>query len=181
MPRGVEAFRERATTAVIVNPDDATCSRADADGVAMIAIPEAVDNDLPTVAVRAGRIARWALHPAVVLALLPPGTPAADAAAIARAVRPVKGTLLVGWHVDGGEPPPREMPPGIDWLAVDVGSDRSPHAAWREAAPMMPLVACAADGGGRAACDALQAALAAWGLAAGGERVPWDWAGYVVW
>jgi hypothetical protein len=189
VPRGVrtdagfaaETFRERATTAVMVNPDEATCSRADADGVALIAIPEKVDAGLPPVAEATGRIAGWAVHPAVVMALLPRGTTAAEAEAIATSVRKLKGTLLVGWHVDGGEPPPRAVPPGIDWLAVAVGPDRSPHAAWREAAPMLPLVACGADGGGRAACDALQAALAAWGLAAGGDRVPWDWAGYVVW
>jgi hypothetical protein len=189
VPRGVrtdagfaaETFHERATTAVMVNPDEATCSRADADGVALIAIPETVDAGLPPVAACTDLITGWALHPAVVMALLPPGTTAAEAEAVATAVRKLKGTLLVGWHVDGGEPPPRAGPSGIDWLAVAVGPDRSPHAAWREAAPLLPLVACGADGGGRAACDSLQAALAAWGLAAGGDRVPWDWAGYVVW
>jgi hypothetical protein len=189
VPRGVrtdagfaaETFRERATTAVIVNPDDPTCSRADADGVPLIAIPETVHGGLPPVAESTARIADWALHPAVTMALLPPGTTAAEAEAIATAVRKLKGTLLVGWHVDGGEPPPREVPPGIEWLAVAVGPDRSPHAAWREAAPLLPLVACGADDGGRAACDALQGSLAAWGLVAGGDRVPWDWAGYVVW
>lgn len=189
VPRGVrteagfvaETFREWATTAVMVNPDDATCSRADADGVALIAIPETVDAGLSLVAASTARIADWALHPAVVMALLPPGTTAADAEAIATAVRKLKGTLLVGWHVDGCEPPPSEVPSGIEWLAVAVGPNRSPHAAWREAAPLLPLVACGADGGGRAACDSLQAALATWGLAAGGDRVPWDWAGYVVW
>jgi len=31
----------------------------------------------------------------------------------------------------------------------------------------------------RQSCDQLQATLAAWGLAAGGDR-PWDWAGYFV-
>ncbi len=189
VPRGVrtdagfaaETFRERATTAVMVNPDDAICSRADADGVALIALAEGLEAAAPSAAAFTARIADWALHPAVVMTLLPRGTTAAEAEAIGTAVRKLKGTLLVGWHVDGGEPPPHVVPPGIDWLAVAVGPDRSPHAAWRDAAPLLPLVACGADGGGRAACDSLQAALAAWGLAAGGDQVPWDWAGYVVW
>lgn len=173
-------LRDRGTVAVMVNPGDATCSHADTEGVAMIAIPEQVDATSPPAAVLTDRIANWALHPAVVMVLLPSGTSAADAAAVAQAVRSVKGTMQLGWQVDGSAPPP-DVPAGIDWLAVGVGLDRRPHAAWHAAAPMVPLVACGAGGGGRGACDALQAALAAWGLAAGGERVPWDWAGYIVW
>ena len=44
--------------------------------------------------------------------------------------------------------------------------------AWRREA--------ASGGNVRSGCDALQTALAAWGLAAGVERLPWDWAGYLV-
>ena len=187
VPRGVRidvgdfvATDLRGTVAVMVNPDEVTCGHADAEGVAIVAIPERADAAAPPAAAFAGRIAHWANHPAVGMALLPAGTTAADAAAVVGAVRALKGTLQLGWHVDGAAPPP-DVPAGIDWLAVEVGLDRRPHAAWRAAAPMVPLVACGAGGGGRAACDALQAALAAWGLAAGGERVPWDWAGYIVW
>jgi hypothetical protein len=187
VPRGVRidlgdfvANDLRGTVAVMVNPDEAICSQADAEGVAIVAIPERADAAVPPAAMLSDRITHWANHPAIVMALLPSDTSAADAAAVAHAVRAVKGTLQLGWQVDGAAPPP-DVPPGIDWLAVDVGLDRRPHAAWRAAAPMVPLVACGAGGGGRAACDALQATLAAWGLEAGGERVPWDWAGYVVW
>ena len=63
--------------------------------------------------------------------------------------------------------------------AVAVGGGGEPHAAWRDAAPPVPLVACGGSGG-RAGCDTLQARLAAW-LLAGDGRPPWDWAGYVVW
>ena len=187
VPRGVRidvgdfaATDLRGTVAVMVNPDEAICSHADTEGVAIVAIVKAVDTALPPAAVLSDRITHWANHPSVVMALLPSDTSATDAAVVAQAVRSVKGTLQLGWQVDGAEPPP-DVPAGIDWLAVEVGIDRRPHAAWRDTAPMVPLVACGAGGGGRAACDALQAALAAWGLAAGGERVPWDWAGYIVW
>jgi hypothetical protein len=173
-------LRERGTAAVIVNPDGAICSRADAEGVAIVALVERVDAAAESVAAIAGRIMLWALHPAVVMVLLPTGTAAAAAAAVAAAVRTVKGTLQLGWQVDGAAPPP-DVPTGIEWLAVEVGRERRPHAVWRDAAPPLPLVARAADGGGRAACDSLQSELAAWGLAGGGERVPWDWAGYLVW
>lgn len=169
----VDALRQGAATAVVVNPDAAVCGRADAEGVAVIAVLDAG----PTVdAVE--RITAWAIHPAVVMALLPAGASSAAAAAVAAAVRGGKGTLQLGWTVDGSQPPP-DVPAGIDWLAVTVGRDGLPHAAWRDAAPPLPLVACG-GAGGRAGCDALQARLAAW-LLDGVAVPPWDWAGYVVW
>ena len=183
VPRGVRveaaafdprSLRDQAATACVVNPDDALCTRADVEGVAVIAmLYEASSPDAA-----AAQIAGWANHPAVVMALLPAGTPAAVAEAIGAAVRGGKGTLQLGWIVDGAAPPPG-VPAGIDWLNVTVGRDGLPHAAWRDAAPPLPLVACGGVGG-RAACDALQARLAAW-LLAGAERPPWDWAGYLVW
>jgi len=183
VPRGVSidrtAFdaghlRDQAATACVVNPDEPLCGRADADGVAVIAMLD----EPPSPDAAAERIAGWAGHPAVVMALVPRDTSPAQAAAIAAAVRGRKGTLLLGWPVDGGVPPP-SVPTGIDWLAVVLGDVGSPHPAWRDAAPPMPLVAWGGRGG-RPGCDALQARLAAW-LLAGGERPPWDWAGYVVW
>ncbi len=183
VPRGVRiepaafdtrVLRSEAATAVVTNPDDTLCARADAEGVAVIA---AVD-EAASVDAAAERIAGWAIHPAVVMALLPVGTSAFQAAAVAAAIRGSKGTVQLGWTVDGEGPPP-SVPAGIDWLAVTVGRDGLPHAAWRDAAPPLPLVACGGSGG-RAGCDALQARLAAW-LLAGAERPPWDWAGYVVW
>jgi len=183
VPRGVSiegtAFdaghlRDQAATACVVNPDEPLCGRADAAGVAVIAMLD----EAPSPDVAAERIAGWAGHPAIVMALVPLGTPPAEAAVIAAAVRGRKGTLLLGWTVDGGLPPP-SVPAGIDWLAVVMDPDGSPHPSWRDAAPPVPLVAWGGTGG-RAGCDALQARLAAW-LLAGGERPPWDWAGYVVW
>ena len=62
-----------------------------------------------------------------------------------------------------------------------------PHEAWRTEPPSVPLVArrladeasaSAAHSPSRRECDALQAALAGWGTAAG-DPAP-DWAGYVV-
>ena len=182
VPRGVridaavfdaDALRQEATTAVVTSPDESLCARADAEGVAVIAALDATTVDLA-----AARIAGWAIHPAVVMALLAAGTTAAEAEAVAAAVRGIKGTLQIGWIVDGALPPPG-VPAGIDWLAVTVGREGLPHAAWRDAAPPLPLVACGGSNG-RAGCDALQAKLAAWMLA-GAERPPWDWAGYVVW
>jgi len=170
----VDTLRDQAATACVVNPDEPLCARADADGVAVIAGLEAA----MSADAAAERIAGWAIHPAVVMALLPRGTSAAEAAAIAAAIRGRKGTLLLGWTVDGGLPPP-SVPTGIDWLAVAIGPDGSPHPSWRDVAPPVPLVAWGGTGG-RAGCDALQARLAAW-LLAGGERPPWDWAGFVVW
>jgi len=48
----------------------------------------------------------------------------------------------------------------------------------------VPLLAWRRDGStpvsGRGPCDALQAALAAWGTAGGRDTLGWDWAGYLV-
>lgn len=183
VPRGVRieaaafdagTLRDQAATACVVNPDEPLCARADVEGVAVIAVLDGATS--PDAA--AERIAGWAIHPAVVMALLPRDTPPAQAAAIAAAVRGRKGTLLLGWEVDGTAPPPC-LPAGLDWLAVELGREGSPHASWRDASPPVPLVACGGTGG-RAGCDMLQARLAAW-LLTGTERPPWDWAGYVVW
>jgi hypothetical protein len=173
----VARLREQAAVAVMVDPAVDTCDRADGEGVAIMALVGAAGDGSSSMDEATRRIAAWAAHPAVMMALLPAGTSAADAAAVAAAVRSDKGTLQVGWRVAGAVPPP-PVPAGIDWLAVDVGRDAAPHAAWRECPPPLPLVACGAVAGG---CSALQAALAAWGLAGGGDRVPWEWGGYVVW
>ncbi len=187
VPRGVrlaaadfdpDRLRDAAVTAVLEEPDTASCGRADAEGVAVLAVLAGSVIGRPPTDVVTERIAGWAIHPAVVMALLAPGTPAAEAEAIAAAARAGKGTLQLGWWVDGAQPVP-PIPAGIDWLAVAVGREGIPDASWRQSASSLPLVACG-GAGGRAGCDALQARLAAWMLA-GGERPAWDWAGYVVW
>lgn len=187
VPRGVrldaagfdpDRLRDAAVTAILEEPDESLCGRADADGVAVLAVLAGSAAGQPPTDVVTERIAGWAIHPAVVMALLAPGTPAAQAEAMAAAVRTCKGTLQLGWWVDGAQPVP-PIPAGIDWLAVAVGREGTPDASWRQSAPSLPLVACG-GAGGRAGCDALQARLAAWMLA-GGEQPAWDWAGYVVW
>lgn len=187
VPRGVrlaaadfdpDRLREATVTAVLDEPDASLCGRADTEGIAVLALLAGSVVGRPPIDVVTERIAGWALHPAVVMALLAPGTPAAEAEAIAAAARAGKGTLQLGWWVDGARAVP-PIPAGIDWLAVAVGREGIPDASWRHSAPSLPLVACGGTGG-RAGCDALQARLAAWMLA-GGERPAWDWAGYVVW
>ena len=113
-------------------------------------------------------------------AIDPPATPASSAGAAAtdRAAN-VAGER--GW--------------GRAWdcVVVDLPEGGLPHEAWRSWPGGLPLlarraVAVADDASGTAAddmaalrreCDRLQAALAAWGVAAGVAVLPWDWAGYL--
>lgn len=184
VPRGVacapaafdtEALRAAAATAVINEPTEALCAAADAAGVALVAIVPP-----STAAATVGsRIASWAQHPSVMLAVLD-----RDHAATAETLRDSKGTMLMGLAIDGTRPPPASIPPGIDCLVVQLPHDRLPDLAWRDGAPEMPLVARQAVGprvaDRRSECDRLQAALAAWGCAGPGGAPAWDWAGYLV-
>ncbi len=173
-----DAWRGAAAAAVLVDPAAAVLDRADEEGVAIIAV-------LPDDAALAhDRVADWSIHPSVALAVAPRGWPAAAVAALAAATRTRRGTLLLARAVDGAAPPPAE--PGCDALVVELAAGAVPDASWRGALAV-PLVVCrsnalAADvAAGRAACDRLQADLAAWGLAAGDDaRLPWDWAGYAI-
>jgi hypothetical protein len=178
VPRGVVCvagelepgvFRDLLATAVLDDPEEVHCTAADEAGVAIIA---RCGGD-PV----AGCL-RWARHPSVMMTVLPRGTDAAAMASLLDAIRPFKGTMLLGLQVDGGEPPP-VVPEGIDCFVMSLAAGRMPDGAWHEP-PTMPALATRPTVGDirarRAACDALQADLAAWrGSAASG----WDWAGYL--
>ena len=108
-----------------------------------------------------------------------------DAAAAA-----LKGTMLGGLEVDGTQSPdavPAAVVGAVDCIVVDLPPDGLPHDGWRSGSSWgshTPLVAQRAVAPGsvvehRQECDRLQAALAAWGLAEGAHRAPWDWAGYL--
>jgi hypothetical protein len=178
VPRGVVCvagelepgvFRDLLATAVLDDPEEVPCTAADEAGVAIIA---RCDGD-PV----AGCL-RWARHPSVMMTVLPRGTDAAAMASLIDAISPFKGTMLLGLQVDGGEPPPA-VPEGIDCFVMSLAAGNIPNGAWREP-PTVPVLAARPAVGGvrdrRAACDALQADLAAWrGSAASG----WDWAGFL--
>jgi len=196
VPRGVTipptgfdptALRSLSAAAVVNDPTDAICAAADQAGVAIIAVLRVADDqpfDRDT-AVR--RIAAWALHPSVVLAVAPRTANAGESMAIIAAVRPLKGTMLVGLEVDGTQPPdavPAVAADAVDCIVVDLPLDGLPHDGWRLWKANTPLVAQRAVATGSSAehrqeCDRLQAALAAWGLADGAKHLPWDWAGYL--
>ena len=127
----------------------------------------------------------------MVLVVVPRATRDAE---LLSAVRPQGATLLVAAAVDGLEPPAvleAGLTQGVDCLVVDLPEGGLPHAAWRASPPALPLVAlrgaaavasAAAEDGVAAArrrCDRLQADLAAWGCAANGAGLGWDWAGYL--
>jgi hypothetical protein len=171
----VPAVRAAAATAVLREPDEVLLAAADAAGVAVIALLDAVDDTA------ADRIAAWSVHPAVMLAVVPAAATAAQVAALTAAVRRVKGTLLVAWQVSGTAPPP-DLPTAVDCLAVTLAAGGLPHAGWRDPPPVPVLAWRQANlpfTDRRRACDALQADLAGWGLAAGGDRLPWEWAGFI--
>jgi hypothetical protein len=160
-------FRELLAAAVLDAPAEAICAAADESGVAIIGRcgGDPVADCL-----------RWAPHPSVMLAVLPRGMAAEGVATPLAAIKPYRGTLLVGLEMTGHEPP-AHVPEGIDCLVMSLAEGALPHEAWRNA-PAVPVVASRPAGGGvrerRAACDRLQADLAAW-------RGPasWDWAGYL--
>jgi hypothetical protein len=180
----VKAIHEAGVAAVVGDPPEDFLAAADEAGLAIIAVAEADDGRALAADEIVERIGRWAMHPAVVITVLPQSSPEADVAALATRARRSKGTMLLARAVDGTSPPPSSVAAGIDGLCVNLDRSGLPHEAWREAAPAVPLIAWQRAGEGneptRAACDRLQAALASWGLAAGRSHRPWDWAGYVV-
>jgi hypothetical protein len=205
VPRGVAGaagefspatLRDLAAAAELVDPASAECAAADAAGVAIVA-------RLPVAADAVERVAAFAVHPSVVLAVLPGAVPdAAEAAAVRRA----KGTMLVAVEVDGGRPPPEPAAVAgrVDCLVVGLRPGALPHDAWREWPTPLPLLArrgagrtaglpgVGPSGGGaeaepvgvrlaaaRRACDRLQADLAAWAVAGTAGGPIRDWAGYL--
>jgi hypothetical protein len=197
VPRGVTippagfdpaSLRGLSAAAVIDDPSDALCEAADQAGVAIIAVLRGVDAQPFDRDTAAGRIASWALHPSVVLAVVPRQTAAERSGAVVAAARPLKGTMLVGVEVDGTQPPvavPSAAVGGVDCLIVSLPCDGLPHEEWRSWREDKPLVAWRATATPRGTpaehrqeCDRLQAALAAWGCGQGRSQLPWDWAGY---
>ena len=196
VPRGVTidptgfdpiALRSLPAAAVINDPSDAICAAADQAGVAIIArLTDAAGRPLDS-AVAREQIAAWAVHPSVVLAVVPRTADAAESMAIIAAVRPLKGTMLVGLEVDGTQPPDAVQAVAVgaaDCIVVDLPRDGLPRDGWLLWKADSPLVAQRAVATGSSAehrqeCDRLQAALAAWGLAEEAAQLPWDWAGYL--
>ena len=196
VPRGVTipptgfdpiALRSLPAAAVINDPSDAICAAADQAGVAIITrLGDAAGRPLDS-AVAREHIAAWAVHPSVVLAVVPRTADAAESMAIIAAVRPLKGTMLVGLEVDGTQPPDAVQAVAVgaaDCIVVDLPRDGLPRDGWRLWKADSPLVAQRAVATGSSAehrqeCDRLQAALAAWGLAEEAAQLPWDWAGYL--
>ena len=178
------ALHEQQTAGLVCDPAPALCAAADRLGVALAAVLRDEARQVFTVALAADRITVWAQHPSVALAILPRQLGMQQAAELAGAVRHTKGTLLLGLEVDAGEPPPPNLPAGIDCLVAVMATDRLPHDAWR-ALPPVPVLAWrqgGAAGGTRTGCDSLQAALAGWGMEAVNKagQIPWDWAGYLM-
>jgi hypothetical protein len=175
------ACKAAAVAAVVSEPDELLLARADEIGVAVLAVVSSTKASDPAAVV--AMLAAWTAHPAAVVAILPAGLPPDVVATIATASRPDRDTLLVAATVAGAEPPPASLSPGIDVLVVALEPGGAPDPAWRDGAAL-PLLAWRREpttpAAGRRPCDALQATLAAWGIAAGRDHVPWDWAGYVV-
>ncbi|MFM8635868.1 MAG: hypothetical protein ACKOEX_13850 [Planctomycetia bacterium] len=178
VPRGVACspgefdpspLRATITAAVLDDASEDVCRHADETGVAIIA---RCSGD-PLAACH-----RWAEHPSVMLMVLPRSLDTPRPETLAAVLRSIKGTMLMAADADGSRPPP-PMPPGIDCLIVSLAAGAVPHDAWRQPPALPVLASRPADGdmaARRAACDHLQADLAAWR----GESVAsWDWAGYV--
>jgi hypothetical protein len=174
---------------VIDDPSEAICKAADQAGVAIIAVLRGANDQPFERDTAARRIAAWALHPSVVLAVVPRLASDEQSAAIVAAARPLKGTMLMGLEVDGTQPPdavPSAGIGGVDCLIVSLPCERLPHEEWRSWRADKPLVAWRATTTAqgtpaehRQECDRIQASLAAWGLAREAGHLPWDWAGYL--
>jgi hypothetical protein len=179
----VKAIYEAGVAAVVGDPPEEFLAAADEAGLAIIAVAEADDGRSLAADEVVERIGWWAMHPAVVITLLPQAVAESDVASLAVQARRLKGTMLLARAVEGASPPPSSVAAGIDGLCVALDRGGLPHDAWREAAPAVPLIAWQRGDLGsepaRTACDRLQAALASWGLAAGRSHRPWDWAGYI--
>lgn len=178
----LESYRQAGLTAVVADPAEDFLDQCDTEGVAVIARLSAAGRSL-TVEEAGLRIAAWAGHPSVLVAILPLNMPADLAPAVlAETKKSTRGTLLVAPAVDGTQPP-GPPPPGADLMVLELPADRVPHPLWQTENLRLPLIACRSQASAavvpsRRPCDALQADLATWATAAG--RPPdWDWAGYL--
>ena len=185
-PSTLRGCRAAALAAVVADPTEEFLAGCDAEGVAAIGLLADAAGKPCDLEAAAATITRWAWHPALVAAVVPRGVSAEAAGGLAAATRGRRGTLLVAWEADGSLPPPA-VPVGVDLLVVTLPAGGVPHEAWRTEPPALPLVArrraeeasaSAFRSPSRRECDALQAALAGWGTAAG-DQGP-EWAGYVV-
>ena len=180
----VPTVRDAAVAAVVTDPPESLLVAADEAGLVVIAVAQAGAGPAFDAGAIVERIGAWAGHPSVVITVLPQPLTDARAAAVAATARRLKGTMLLACTADGASPPPTGVPTGIDCLRVALGTGSLPHAAWRDAAPAVPLLAwrpgADADEPHRGDCDRLQASLAAWGVADGRPLQAWDWAGYLV-
>jgi hypothetical protein len=174
----MSSLKAAALGAAVAAPGAEVLSAADEIGLAVLPLVRAAD-------ITSERIGMLARHPAATLVVVETDTAADLSGTTERQfamLRSLKGTLLLGFTADGSLPPPQTIA-GVDFLVVVVPAGGLPHAAWR-AVSSLPLVAWRRDAGdpvpSRAGCELLQRDLAAWGLAAGVDRLPWDWAGYLV-
>lgn len=161
--------REAGVGLVVESPSKDLLTAADEIGVAVVAFLRSDESS-------SDGIASLARHPSLMLAIMAE-LPAdeQDRAALRRQ----KGTLQLGFAVDGTSPPPPQ-PDAIDFLAVSLPDEGVPHPGWMSR-PALPLVAWRRGGSeGRRDCDLLQRDLARWGGGAVAGEPVWDWAGYLV-
>lgn len=190
VPRGIscpaltaalaDELRAAAAAAWITDPDERSLGLAASTGVAVVARLSAVGG-----ADVAARLVDLATCPAVLLAVVAAGVPAAAVATGLRGAGKRRGSLPVGWEVDGTRPPPAATLPPVDALVALLPGGADPAPGWREPPPVALVAAAtmpeplAPVAVARRECDRLQARLAAWGGGAGtGATVPW--AGYLV-
>jgi hypothetical protein len=177
----VSQFRDASLTAIVADPSEAFLDQCDAEGVPVIAILSDAGGLPMTIDVAAERIASWAWHASVLMAVVSVAAPRTECSEIATATRGSRGTLLLAYEVEGSVPPP-VSPEGTDAVIVCLDANSVPHSAWRTAPPAVPLLARRpADSGdvvSRQPCDTLQASLAAWRSGAELSPTTWDWAGY---
>jgi hypothetical protein len=177
------------------DPGGRTLAAADAVGVAVVARLEDEGGRPLDGAAAADRIGLWAIHPSVMIVVVPRSLSVAGAAAVLAAARGVSDTMLLAVEVDGTRPPDAVdagLVAGAAVLVLDLPGDELPHAGWRGWPVAKPLVARCHGAGqagespttaeawetSRRRCDLLQAALAAWGIE-GAAAATRDWAGYL--
>ena len=179
----VSQFRDASLTAIVADPSEAFLDHCDAEGVPVIAVLADSSGSPMTITVAAERIATWAWHASVLMAVVPLAAPHAECSETADATRHARGTLLLAHEVEGAMPPP-EAASGTDAVIVSLPANTVPHPSWQTAPPTVPLLAQRPDASGavvsRQPCDTLQASLAAWRTSATTPRSAWDWSGYFV-
>lgn len=179
----LEGLRESCRAALVDADDlgDEALAMTDRAGVALIvAIAPSSGAMAETVA---GRLEALAAHPSVLAAILPHDGLDGGAARVAAALGRRHGSMLLALGADGAAAPP-PPPPGFDLLVARLAPGAVPHDGWRRAAGAPCMAHEIAPAGmstsaARAACDALQARLAAW-AAARPAPAPFDWAGYLI-